>query len=359
MTFVINSKISPFGTTVLKSAMLYVCAFGAIVPQLHAQTRLPDPVPVDTRQPNTTVKPVEANTPPTQGKDSAQVSAIQLPHENRADIKLGISDLMSIKVYGVPEMNDDIRINGAGDISLPLIGNIHVEGLTSEQIERLLEKKLIDGGYLREPHVTIFVKEYVTQGISVMGEISKPGMYPLVGARRLYDIITLAGGPTPLTGDKVTITHRDQRETPVVVKLGANFLSTMSSQEANIEIYPGDVIVFAKAGVVYVVGNVNKPGGYVMENNEGLTVLQVMAMAGGQSKDAALGHAKIIHKTQAGDFVKETPIPLDKIMAGKAKDLALHADDILFVPNSLARGAARKTLDNILGIITSAAIYRP
>jgi len=326
---------------------------------MQAQTKVPDPVPVDTRQNNATVQPIETASPLQQGKDTAQVSAIPLPPENRRDIKLGVGDLMSIKVYGVSELNDDVRINGAGDISLALIGNVHVEGLTSEQVERLLEKKLVDGGYLREPHVAIYVKEYVTQGVSIMGEISKPGSYPLMGIRRLYDAITIAGGPTPKTGDKVTITHREHPETPVVVHLGPNFISNMSQQDANVEIFPGDVIVFDKAGIVYVVGNVNKPGGYVMENNEGLTVLQVMAMAGGQSKDAALGHAKIIHKTNAGDFVKETPIPLDKIMGGKSKDIALQAEDILFVPNSLARGAARKTLDNILGIITSAAIYRP
>ena len=359
MKSVSNSNYKPFRATVLKSALLFACAYGTVVPAMQAQTKVPDPVPVDTRQTNATVQPVDVSVPPQQGKNSAQVSAIQLPPENRGDIKVGVGDLMSIKVFGVAELSDDVRINGAGDISLALIGNVHVEGLTSEQIERLLEKKLVDGGFLREPHVAIFVKEYVTAGVSVMGEITRPGIYPMIGARRLYDVISIAGGPTPKTGDKVTITHREHPESPVVVSLGANFITTMSKQDANVEIFPGDIIVFDKAGIVYVVGNVNKPGGYVMENNEGLTVLQVMAMAGGQSKDAALGHAKIIHKTKAGDFVKETPIPLDKIMGGKVKDIALQADDILFVPNSLARGAARRTLDNILGVITSAAIYRP
>jgi len=219
---------------------------------MQAQAKAAEPSTVDTRQNNATVQPVETPTLPSQSKDSAQVSAIHLPPENRGNIKVDVGDLVSVKVYGVAEMNDEIRVNGSGDISLPLIGSVHVEGLTSEQIERMMEKKLVDGGFLREPHVTVFVKEFVTQGVSVMGEVTRPGIYPMIGARHLYDVISIAGGPTAKTGDKVTITHRDHPETPVVVNLGPNFLSNMSKQDANVEIFPGDIVVFDKAGIVYV-----------------------------------------------------------------------------------------------------------
>jgi len=276
--------------------------------------------------------------------------------DGHGDIRLGIGDLISVKVYGVPEMSEDLRVNGNGDVSMPLIGDVHVEGLTSTQVERAVETKLVDTGMLREPHVSVMVKEYVTQGVSVMGEVMKPGIYPMLGARRLFDALTIAGGPTVRAGSLVTITHHDHPETPVNVHLDPDPAKNVL---ANVDILPGDTIMLAKAGVIYVVGDVSKPGGYVMENNQKITVLMALAMSGGQNKNASLDKSKIIHKNTTDGVAQEIPVPLGKILAGKAKDISLEADDILFVPNSAAKSAGRNALQTALSSIVGAAIYRP
>lgn len=268
------------------------------------------------------------------------------------NLRIGAGDLVDIKVYGVPELTDSVRVSGAGEVSLPLIGAVKIDGLTSDQAEKAIEKKLLDGGFLKDPHVTVFVKEYVTQGISVMGEVQHPGIYPLMGARRLFDALSAAGGTTPRAGKLVTITHRERPEKPQTVSLASD---AENSPASNVEIFPGDTIVVARAGVVYVVGEVIRPSGFVMDNNENLTVLQAIALAQGLGRTASLNGAKLIRK-RSGQR-EEIPIPLRAILEGKSPDLALQGDDIVFVPNSAAKGAARRTLDAIVQIATGTAIY--
>jgi polysaccharide export outer membrane protein len=123
-----------------------------------------------------------------------------------------------------------------------------------------------------------------------------------------------------------------------------------------VDILPGDTIVVAKAGVVYVVGAVGKPGGFTMDRNEKLTVLQALALAEGSRPDAALNKSKLIRKTEAGS--EEIPIPLGKILASAVPDQKLQPDDILFVPNSAAKGAARRSLEAIVQTATGVIIYR-
>lgn len=268
-------------------------------------------------------------------------------------LRLGAGDLIEMKVFGVPEMTQDTRISGDGLISISLIGAVKVAGLTTAQAEELIEERLKSGGYLKEPNVSIFVKEYVTQGVSVLGEVNRPGIYPLLGARRLFDAISSASGTTNKAGRVVTVTRRDDPHHPITVQL-----STDPAQmgAVNVDIQPGDTIVVSKAGVVYVVGDVERPGGFVMENNENLTVLQALALALGHKSTASLDKAKLIRKDPAG--YKETPVPLKKILEGKAADIAMKGDDILFVPASASRGAMRRTMEAVVQAATGVAIYR-
>lgn len=272
---------------------------------------------------------------------------------NRGALKIGSGDLLEMKVFGVPDLTDQVRINNNGIISLPLVGNVNVEGLTIEQAERVVEARLKDGGYVRDPHVTIAVKEYVTQGISVMGEVARPGVYPLLGAKRLFDALSSAGGTTQKAGKLVSITRREKPTEPILVALSSD--PTISSQ-SNVDISPGDTIVVSKAGIVYVVGEVGRPSGFVMENNESLTVMQALALAQGLGKNAALNDAKIIRKTSEGR--KEVPLALKKILEGKDgyPDVAMQAEDILFVPASAGKSAARRTMEAIIQISTGVAI---
>jgi polysaccharide export outer membrane protein len=235
---------------------------------------------------------------------------------------------------------------------LPLIGAVKVDGLTSDEAEKVIEKKLLEGGFLKDPHVTVFVKEYVTQGISVMGEVQHPGIYPLMGARRLFDALSAAGGTTTRAGKIVTITHREKPTQPQSVSVSSD---AEKSPASNVEIFPGDTVVVSRAGVVYVVGEVVRPSGFIMDNNENLTVLQAIALAQGVGRTAALNNAKLIRKKDGQR--EEIAIPLRLILEGKSPDLALQGDDIVFVPNSAAKGAARRTMDAVIQMATGMAVY--
>jgi polysaccharide biosynthesis/export protein len=268
-----------------------------------------------------------------------------------SDLRIGVGDLIEVAVFGAPEFNKQVRVSSSGDVSLPLIGTVAIAGLTTAEAEKLVEKKLLDGGYFTDPHVSVFAKEYQTQGISVLGEVQKPGIYPMLGSHKLFDVISAAGGTTPKAGNQVTITHRDQSRPSQNVTLSGN---SSDSTQNNPDVSPGDTVVVQKAGVVYVVGDVHMPGGFIMDKPE-LTVLQAVAMAQGVNPTASLDSAKLIRRT--GTQPQEIPIPLKKILASKAPDVSLQPDDIVFVPNSAGKSAARRGLEAIVQAATGVAIY--
>ena len=284
---------------------------------------------------------------------SQSQSATNLTDGERSALKVGVGDLLEMKVFGVPDLGDQVRIGTDGNVSLPLVGSVHIDGLTLEQAQKAIEAKLKDGGFVRDPHVTLTVKEFVTQGISVMGEVVRPGVYPLLGARRLFDALSAAGGTTQKAGKVVSITRREKPGEPILIALSAD--PTIASK-SNVDVFPGDTIVVSKAGIVYVVGEVGRPSGFVMENNESLTVLQALALAGGLGRNAALNDAKIIRKTPEGR--KELPLALKKILESRPgnPDIAMQAEDILFVPTSAGKSAARRTMEAIIQISTGVAI---
>jgi len=267
-------------------------------------------------------------------------------------IRIASGDLLEVSVYGIPELKQELRVSSSGHISLPLVGAIQVAGSSSEQAEKLIAQRLLEGGFLNNPHVSVFVKEFATQGVSILGEVAKPGIYPLLGSRRLFDAISAAGGLTERAGKVVTITRRDRPQEPQLVNLSRDPAEQSAS---NVEILPGDTIVVSKAGVVYVVGEVNRPSGFVMDKNDTMTVLQAVAMAEGTSPVASLDSARLIRKTQNGHT--DIPIQLKQILAGKQPDVPLQAEDILFVPRSLGKSAARRSVDAILQIVTGIAIF--
>jgi len=273
--------------------------------------------------------------------------------DDAAGLVVGKGDLINVAVEGAPDFSKDVRVNPRGEISLPMVGAIKVAGLTVEQAQDAVAKRLQAGGYFNNPQVTIFEKEYATQGISVLGEVQKPGIYPLFGPHSVLDAISAAGGTTAKAGNTVLLTRHDQPNNVETIPL--DFKKEQVGQ-TNVAVNPGDTVVVSKAGIVYVVGDVRQPSGFVMENAH-LTVLQAIAMAQGANPTASLGHAKLIRKNQQG-APQEIPVPLNKIMAAKSPDLPLQAEDILFVPNSAAKSFAR-SLGAIVQSASSAAIYHP
>ena len=265
---------------------------------------------------------------------------------------IGGGDLLRISVFGVKDFDVDARVSARGNISVPLIGDVQVAGLTTGEAEAVIEKRLIDGQFMLQPQVSVFAKEYATQGISVLGEVQKPGIYPMLGSHGLFDVLSMAGGPTPKSGPTVTITHRGRPNDPVQVKL----VGVGKSADADAEILPGDTVFVSKAGIVYVVGEVKNPSGIVIENGSEMTVLKAIAMAGGVSPTAAVNSAKLIRRSSNGP--EETSIPLKKIFSAKVTDLKLQPEDIIFVPSSAAKSAGRRGLEAVLQAATGVAIYR-
>ncbi|MGH9556273.1 MAG: polysaccharide biosynthesis/export family protein [Terriglobales bacterium] len=295
----------------------------------------------------------EASGAPPELPAAASEAAPQTSND-RTVVRIGSGDLLDIVVYGVPDMARQARVNTDGAIYLPLVGYVKVGGLTAEGAQQQIERQLSEGGFLNDPQVSVQIKEYATSGISIMGEVVKPGIYPLLGNRRLFDGIAAAGGLTQKAGKVVSITRRDQPEEPVLLALSRDPGEAVRS---NVPIYPGDTILVSKAGVVYVVGEVTRPKGIVLDDNQNITVLQAIALAEGLKREASLDSTRLIRKSADGH--QDLHIPLKKIMQAKAPDVALQADDVLFVPSSAGKHAATRGLNAILQIVTGLAIFGP
>jgi polysaccharide biosynthesis/export protein len=269
---------------------------------------------------------------------------------NSSLLRLSAGDLLEVNVYNVPELSTKARVGSSGDIYLPLIDYVHVGDLTVEEAQSVLQKRLEDGGFVRNPHVTIFVDESASQGVTILGEVNRPGIYPALGDRRLFDLISAAGGFSAAAGRKVSIIRQHNQSAPITVNLPRNLADDLQD---NIEIQPGDTITVPRAPIIYVVGDVGHPTGLLVDNGS-LTVLQALALAGGTNRTAKMGGTRIIRKGPTG--MTETLVPLKKMLEAKAPDVTLQADDILFVPLSGVRVAAGRGLDAAISAATGLAV---
>jgi len=277
-----------------------------------------------------------------------QASATVLRPE--VSLKLGIGDLVEVTVYGIPELSTKSRVASNGEISLPLVGRVRIEGLTAEEAEELIAGRLTSGHFLKDPHVTVFVHEYATQGSTILGEVMKPGIYPILGPQRLFDLISMAGGLSEKAGHSITITHRDQPDAPITVALSR---SLADHPESNVPVLPGDTVIVRKADIVYVVGDVARPSGVLVETG-GITVLRAIALAGGTNRTAKLSDVRILRKGPNG--MTETAVQLKKILQAKAPDIPLQADDVLVVPTSAGKILAGRTLEAAMQAATLVSV---
>jgi polysaccharide biosynthesis/export protein len=302
--------------------------------------------------PSAEQKPSDAAAQPPANWSSSSASKDSAASDQTPDtsLHLGIGDLLEFSVYNVPELATKARIGSNGDIYLPLIDYVHVAGLTPEEAQTTIEKRYADGGFLKNPHVSIFISEYASQGASVLGQVSKPGVYPVLGKQRLFDLISAAGGLSEKAGNSITVTHRSQPEKPITVPLARNMTD---NPDSNVDVFPGDTVIVRKADVVYVVGDVSRPSGFLMESGN-LTVLQAIALAGGTGHTAKLSGARIIRKGPTG--MTETPVRLKQMLEAKVPDMPMEADDILFVPSSAGKVVAGRTLEAALQAATAVSI---
>lgn len=306
-----------------------------------AQNNSPQP-PV---QPGVTATaPSIVTTPPSANAEEKTSSPAASP------LVIGPGDELEVAVYGAPDLSGHMRVSANGNISIPLIGYVRIAGLTSSEAEAAIEAQLRQKSVVNDPQVTVYVKEYGSSGISVAGEVVKPGFQSALGPHRLLDVLQAAGGPTERASNKVIISHRGEKDV-TTVNLSKDPAEMATS---NIELQPGDTVVIPRAGIVYVLGEVTRPGGYVMNATGGITVLQIVAVAGGTTHVAKAGRTRLLRKTENG--FHEEQIDLKKLLRGQVHDVAVRDEDILYVPSSLIKEALNAGA--LVGVAASTAIYR-
>ena len=294
------------------------------------------------------VAPVNVAALPAGTDQPPQASTLETAASGAA-LLLDVGDVLEVQVFDTPELSGKFRVDSHGNLVLPVGGAIAVKGLAPEQVQTAIEERFRQRKILRDPHVEVFVLEYATQRVTVMGEVKMPGVYPIGGKRGVLDLIAVAGGPTPAASKTALLTHQNAPGQAIPVDL-----SSASENLPQPQVEPGDRIVVTRAGIVYVVGDVGRPGGYLMESKNNLSVLQALALAQGLNKTAKLD-AKLIRNTPAGRT--ETDLPLKKIFANQAADPELQNDDILYVPVSGAKQWTEKGLTSVMQMAVGVVIY--
>jgi polysaccharide export outer membrane protein len=332
----------------LTNIVIVLVVFGLF--QLMAAQESPAPVHANQEenvQPDSSLKGPEVSSIQPPAGSSEKLSRMD---SNSLALVLGPGDEADVTVYGAPDLSGHTRVGADGNISMPLIGYVRVAGLSSSEAETAIENQLRQSNIVNDPRVSVFVKEYTNSGISVAGEVAKPGFYSALGPHRLFDVLQAAGGPTDKASSKVVISHRDQTDSTTLT------LSKNPAEMAvsNVILQPGDTVVVPKAGIVYVLGEVTRPGGYVMNSTGGITVMQIVAVAGGPTHMASAGKTRLLRRTANG--FQEQRVDLKKLLRGQAQDISVRDEDILFIPLSGLKSALNAS--TLVGTASTAAIYR-
>ncbi len=217
--------------------------------------------------------------------------------DTKSDLRLGPGDLIHITVYDMPELDQHVRVSDQGNVTLSLIGQVKAEGLSAEQLSQEIARKLREGEYAKRPSVNVMVDEYTTQGVTVVGEVVKPGVIPVFSSHDLLDILSSAGGLKDTASTEILIRRRWVDGEPERIQLGRD---SKSLSGPIVKVNPGDQVIVPLAGIVYMLGDLNRPGGYVMSENGKITLLQALAMAGGSTRTAAENNTRLVRPTPNG-----------------------------------------------------------
>jgi polysaccharide export outer membrane protein len=273
---------------------------------------------------------------------------------------LGPDDQIMIYAVDVPEIsNTPLRIDPNGDLRLPLIGRVHAAGMTVEDLERDLIERL--KAYLREPDITIGVTDLRSQPVSILGAVGTAGVRQLEGRKTLVEVLSTAGGLSADAGPTVRITRRlDQGRIPLpeatedpsgrfsTVEIDVKPLLEGRNPDKNIVIRPNDVISVPRADIVYVVGEVGKPGPVALTSGHTISVIEAVSASGGVLRTAASDHARLLRRLPGEQKRRDLNVNLSQIMRGKADDMPLLAGDILFVPDSGSKRIAARAIEAVI-----------
>lgn len=295
--------------------------------------------------------------------------AANLPGQENSSYVLGVDDQIMVQALHVPSITDKpIRIDKSGFITLPLAGRVRAAGLSVHELERSIRAQL--DSFIHDPEVSVSVIEFRSQPISVIGAVTNPGVYQLQGSKTLLELLAMAGGSRPDAADTVRITrrtacgptlpnaHPDATRQFMVAEISLRQLLEASNPAGNVAICASDVVTIPRARLIYVLGDVRKPGGFPLRDEETATVLQALSMAEGTLRTAAFGSTRILRLQEGGGKRMELPVNLKAIMDAKAPDMAMQPDDILVIPNSATKTALIRAAEAAIQVGTGVVIWR-
>jgi polysaccharide biosynthesis/export protein len=315
--------------------------------------------------------------------------SLAAPAANSAaqDYRIGPEDLLEISVFEAPELNRAVRVSATGEISLPLLGAVQAAGQTAKALELSLQE-LLRNSYMKDPHVSAFMREMQSHPVSVFGAVKKPGVFQINEPKSLIEMLSMAEGLAEDAGDTVIVMRganspgakepaldvsspkgkptgpansdshaQSDQDSATTVEYSLKNLLESGDPRYDVLVYPGDIVKITRAGIVYVEGDVKKPGGFMLKTNENISVLQAVALAEGLTRTAAGNHARIIRKDEATGAREEIPINLTKVLAGGLTDALLRPNDIVFVPNSTGKSVFYGSTQAAVSV-GSAAVYR-
>ena len=261
------------------------------------------------------------------------------------DYKIGPEDLLEVTVFEVEKLNKTVRVSARGDISLPLLGILKVKGLTATELEKNITDLLAEK-YIKDPYVTVFIKEYRNQRISVIGMVEKPGIFEVAGQKTVLGMMAMAGGlkedagrllfllrPPPSNEDSPKETAGSVQQAPLTLVIDLDELLIKGDLSLNVPTFSGDVINVPASGKVFVGGEVQRPGGFPLKGKR-LTVTQAIALAEGLKPEADGAEIRIFRLSGKGQEKEAIAVNYYDIVAAKAIDLYLKENDILLVPQS-------------------------
>ena len=266
---------------------------------------------------------------------------------------IGPGDYLEVSESHTPEFHSAVRVSPTGTVTLPMLNQVQIGGMDEQAAAHAIEAALLSKGMLLHPQVSVLVTIYSGQDVSVLGEVARPGVYPYTIHHRLLDLISSAAGTSPNSGRLVNIFHRVDPNTPhpVVLDPGGND----AGSDHNPELMPGDTVEVSRAGLVYVIGDVVRPGGFPVDPAQGLTVVQALSLAWGPTPNAGAGKALLIREQKGGRTM--TTLNLRRMIHGQDPDQPIHDRDILFVPDSMAKNMWNRTLESAIQSAVGVSIY--
>jgi len=312
-------RYRPGRRTMARRWILTLLLGGALAPPLLAQTPL-----VDDEALRLEARPLDATSP---------LAAALLPGGG-SDYRIGRQDLLEIEVFGVDELTQTVRVADDGSITMPLLGRLAVAGLTKSELEALIAR-LLEARFVRDPQVTVFVKEYESKKVAVTGAVKRPGSFEMLGAKTLLEMISLAGGLDNDLGREIYIFRRQPEGGSKRIPIDLERLVYAADPALNLPIEPADIIYVPTMEKVriFVSGAVKKPDVYEVPRHEPVTVLKAVTLAGGTTDRAAEKKVQIMRDRPDGSRVSLT-VNLRRIKRGRAEDPILAEGDIVLVPEA-------------------------